>query len=70
MSAHTCKKEFILPDGSYSVSDIHDYFGYIIKKHQKVIDNPPIRIYVNKIGNRITFRIKREYYLKLQYYQQ
>ena len=27
-------------------------------------DNPPIRIYLNKIENRITFRIKTEYYLQ------
>ena len=40
-------KNFYLPNGSYSVSAIQDYFGYIIKKH-KVTDNPPI----NKIENR------------------
>ena len=27
-------------------------------------DNPPIRIYVNQIENRITFRIKAGYYLE------
>ena len=26
--------EFELPDGSYSVPDIQDYFEYIIKKHE------------------------------------
>ena len=31
----------------------------------KVTDNPPIRIYVNKIENKITFGIKPGYYLKL-----
>ena len=47
-----------LPDGSYSVLDIHDYLEYImIKKHVNVSDNLPIRIYVNKIENRITFTI-------------
>ena len=35
------------------------------KTHQKVADNPPIRIYVDKIENRIQFRIKTGYYLKL-----
>ena len=25
--------EFELPDGSYSISDIQDYFEYILKKH-------------------------------------
>ena len=40
--------EFHLPDGSYSVSDIQDYFEYIIKKHGTIADNPPVQIYVNK----------------------
>ena len=35
---------------SYSVSDIQDYFKYIIKTHEAVADNPPIRIHVNKTG--------------------
>ena len=38
---------------------------YIIKKHQKVTDNPTIRLYINKIENRITFRIITGYYLEL-----
>ena len=29
------------------------------------IDNPPIRIHVNKTENRMVFRIKRGYYLEL-----
>ena len=39
--------KFKLPDGSYSVSDIQDYFEYILKKHGENIDDPSIRIYVN-----------------------
>ena len=31
MSAPTWNEEFELPDGSYFVSDIEDYFEYIIK---------------------------------------
>ena len=54
-----------LPDGPYSVSDIQDYFEYIINKHETMTNNPPIRIYVNKIENRITFKIKAGYYLEL-----
>ena len=54
-----------MPGGSYSVSDIQEYFEYILKKHGEEIDNPSIRIYVNKIENRITFKIKTEYYLEL-----
>ena len=40
------KQRTELPDGSYSLSDIQDYFERIIKKHEKVSDNPPIRTYV------------------------
>ena len=57
--------KFELPDGSYAVSDIQDYFEYILKYHGENTDNPSIRIYVNKIGNRITFKIKTWYYLEL-----
>ena len=32
--APTWNNEFDLPDGSYSKSDIQDYFDYIIKKHE------------------------------------
>ena len=55
ISAPTWNDEFNFPDGSYSVSDIQDYFEYIIKKHETVADNPPGQIYVNKIKNRIFF---------------
>ena len=65
ISAPTWSEEFKLPDGSYSVQDIQDYFEYILKKHNESIDNPSIRIYINKIENRITFKIKNGYYLKL-----
>ena len=36
----------------------------ISKKHGEKIDNPS-RIYLNKIENRITFKIKTGYYLEL-----
>ena len=49
--------EFQLPDGSYSVSDIQEYCEYTIKKHETLTDNPSTMIYVNKIENRITFKI-------------
>ena len=54
-----------MPDGSYSVSNIQDYFEYILKKHGENINNPSVRIYVNKIENRITFKIKTGYSLEL-----
>ena len=65
ISAATLSDEFELPDGSYTISDIQDYFEYILKKHSGNVDNPSIRIYVNKIENRITFNIKNRYYLEL-----
>ena len=65
ISAPTWSEEFELPDGSYLISDIQDYFEYILKKHNESVDNPSIRICVNKIKNRITFKIKNGYYLEL-----
>ena len=65
ISSPKWRDEFELTDGSYSISDIQDYFEYILKKHNQNVDNPSIRIYVNKIENRITFKIKTGYYLKL-----
>ena len=71
ISAPTLNEDFELPDGSYNVSDIQDYFEY--KKSME--KNTPIRIfsqfntsitvYPNKIENRIMFKIKTGYYLGL-----
>ena len=57
--------KFKLPDGSYSVSDNQKNFEYILKKYGENIDNPSVRIYVNKIENRMTFKFKIGYYLEL-----
>ena len=65
ISAPTWNDEFELPDGSYSISDIQDYFEYILKKHGEDIDKPSVQIYVNKIENRVTFKIKDGYSLEL-----
>ena len=65
ISAPTWNYKFELPDGSYSVSDIQDYFEYILKKHGEDIDKPSVQIYVNKIENRVTFKIKNGYSLEL-----
>ena len=54
-----------MPDGSYSISDIQDYFEFIIKKHETLRENPPIQIYPNKIKNRIIFKVKTGYKLEL-----
>ena len=53
ISAPTWSDELELSDGSYSISDIQDYFKYILKKHSESVDNPSIKMYVNKIENRI-----------------
>ena len=37
----------------YSVSDIQNYFEYILKTRREKTDNPLIIVYVNKIENRI-----------------
>ena len=65
ISAPTWNDEFYLPDGSYSVSDKQVYFEYIIKKYETIADNPPVQIYMNKIKNRIVFKIKTGYKLEL-----
>ena len=51
----TWNEEFELPDGWYSISDIHHHFEYIFKKHVEKTANPSIRIFINKLENRITF---------------
>ena len=63
ISAPTWNDELKLPDGSYSVSDIQDYFKYIQKKHGENTNKPSIQTYVNKIENSITFKIKDGYIL-------
>ena len=64
-SAPTWNDTFGLPDGSYSIADIEDYFEFIIKKHETLTENPPLQIYPNKIKNRIGFKIKTGYELEL-----
>ena len=57
ISAPTWNDKFELPDGSYSISNIQDYFEYILNKHGEKLDNPSIRIHVNRIENRSTFKV-------------
>ena len=47
------------------MSDIQNYFECIFKKPGENIDNPSIKIYVNKTENSIIFKIKTGYYLEL-----
>ena len=65
ISAPTWNDTFDLPDSSYSISDIEDYFEFIIKKHETLTENPPIQIYPNKIKNRIIFKIATGYRLEI-----
>ena len=54
-----------MPDRLYSVPDIQDYFEYILKKDGEKINKTLVQIYVNEIGNRVTFKIKDGYNHKL-----
>ena len=65
ISAPTWNDTFYLPDGSYSISDIQDYFEFIIKKHETLNEDLPIEIYPNKTKYRIVFKIKTGYKLEL-----
>ena len=65
ISAPTWNDTFDLPDGSYSISDIQDYFEFIIEKHETLNENLTIEIYPNKVKNRIVFKIKTGYKFEL-----
>ena len=65
ISAPTWNYIFYLPDGSYFIVDIQDYFEFVIKKHENLTENPLVQIYLNKIKNRIVFKIKNGYKLEL-----
>ena len=65
ISAPTWNDKFELPDESYSVSDIQDYCEYILKKHGENTDKRSVQVYVHKIENRVTFKIKNGYSLEL-----
>ena len=58
ISAPAWNDTFDLPDGSYSIEDIQDYFEFIINKHETLSENPPVQ-------NRIVFNIKMRYKLEL-----
>ena len=58
ISLPTWNDKFELLDGSYSVSDIQDYFEYFFKKDEEDIDKPSVQIYVNKIEYRSHLKLK------------
>ena len=59
ISAPSWNETFDLSDGSYSIANIQDYFEFIIKKHETLAENPPVQIYINRIKNKIVFKIKK-----------
>ena len=65
ISAPTWNDIFDLPDGSYNIPAIQNYFEYVIKKHETIAKTAPILIYANKISNRIVLKIKTGYKLEL-----
>ena len=69
ISAPAWSDTFDLPHGSYSITDIQDYFEFNIQKHETLTENLPVPIYVKKIKNRIFSKIKTGYKLELLTYQ-
>ena len=65
MSAQKWNEEFESPEGSPSLSHMQGNFEYIIKKHEAVTDTCSIKKYVNKVENRITFKIKTGCYVEV-----
>ena len=64
ISATTWNNKFELPDGLYSVSDIQDYFEYILKKHGENTDKPSVQIYVKKLKIGLHLKLRMGIVLK------
>ena len=69
LSAPTWSEDVTIPDDSYEISQIQNYFlDEVIKKYESDVksnEQSPILTYANRILNRITFRIKTGYKLEL-----
>ena len=69
MPGSTWSEDVTIPDGSYEISQIQNYFlDVVIKKHESNVksnEQSPIWIYANRILNRVSFRIKAGYKLEL-----
>ena len=65
ISAPTWNDTFDLPDGSYSIAEIKDYFEFIITKHETLTEIPPVQIYPNRIKKWILFKTKTDCKLEL-----
>ena len=62
LSGPSWSENVTIPDGSYEISQIQNYFlDEVIKKHKSSVksnEQSPILIYANRILNRVSFRIK------------
>ena len=69
LSGPTWSKDVTLPDRSYEIYQIHNYFlDEVIKKHESNVksnEQSPVLIYANRILNRVSFTIKTGYKLEL-----
>ena len=65
ISAPTWNDTFDVPDCSYSIAALQNYFEYIIKKHETIANVSPVLIYVNEINSRFVFKIKSGHKLEL-----
>ena len=69
MSGPTWSEDVTIPDGSYEISQIENYFlDEVNKKHESNVksnEQSPILIYANRILSRVSFRIKTGYKLEL-----
>ena len=57
--------KFKISAPTYSVSDIQDYSECILEKSRGKTVYPAITTYINKIENRIVFKIKTGYFLEI-----
>ena len=65
ISALTWNDKFELPDG-FCIKYSRLFWVYLKKEYGENLDKPSVKIYVNKIENRITFKIKNKYSLELK----
>ena len=69
LSGPTWSEDVTIPDGSYEISQIQNYFlDEVIKKHESYVksnEQSTILIYANRILKRVNFRIKTGYKLEL-----
>ena len=69
LSGPTWSEDVTIPDGSYEISLIQNYFlDEVIKKHESNVtsnEQSPILIYAKRILNRVSFRINTGYKLEL-----